>query len=402
MVTRTISCVSVSICFLFVSVLGSGLLAQDSRGLKYNNLTVSPFVNLDYTYDSNVDYDADVENSDGMLSINPGVDLTYKGNEWGLSGSAWYSYDHYLTFDELDADRYGESLSFYRESAKGWRLLVGQSYVNSSQNDSIIDGGRGLYRDREQFTLTGALSYELGERTGVTLSGMYSDLDYVNDGNKYGTLYGNQQWTAGLQFSRKLTEKSNVLLSGSYNEQTSDGTQKVGTQKTGDTSTGYNLMAGVSSRATKRITYSMMTGLEWFNYGDEDLLMGWTYSLNANWLINKKLAASVSGSSHYQPSESEANQATKVYMLSTGLSYQPMRKLMTRLDVAYRREENEYDVGVAGASTDDVFSVRTRADYELMRYVSMYGSLEYETRFSDYEDDEFDRYRATLGLQFRY
>jgi len=402
MVTRTISCVFLSICFLFVSVVCPVSLAQDSRGFKYNNLTVSPYVNLDYSYDSNVDYDSGSENSDEVLSITPGVDLTYRGNEWGLSGSAWYSHDHYMTYDELNADRYGETLSFYRESAKGWRLLVGQTYLNSSQNDSIIDGGRGLYRDREQFTLTGALSYELGERMGVTLSGMYSDLDYINDDNKYGTLYGNQQWTAGLQLSRKLTEKSNVLLSGSYNEQTSDGTRMVGTRSVGDTSTGYSVMAGVSSRATKRITYSMMTGLEWFNYGDEDLLMGWAYSLNANWTITKKLAASVSGSSHYQPSESTANQAMRVYMLSTGLTYRPMRKLMTRLDVAYRREENEYEVGVAGASTDDVFSVRTRADYELMRYVSMYGGLEYETRFSDYEDDEFDRYRATLGLQFRY
>lgn len=402
MVTRTISCVLGSICFLFVSLLVPDSFAQDTRGFKYNNLTVSPYVNLEYSYDSNVDYDSGSENSDGYFSINPGVDLTYQGNEWGLSGSAWYSRDQYLTFDELDADRYGETLSFYRESAKGWRLLVEQSYLNSSQNDSIIDGGRGLYRDREQFTLTGALSYQLSERTGVTLSGMYSELDYANDGNKYGTLYGNQHWTTGLQLSRKLTEKSNVLLSGSYNEQTSDGTQKVGTRKTSDTSTGYSVMAGVGSRATKRITYSVMTGLEWFNYGDEDLLMGWTYSLNANWTITRKLAASVSGSSHYQPSESEANQAMQVYMLSAGLVYRPMRKLTTRFDMAYRREENEYAVGPAGASTDDVFSVRTRADYELMRYASVYGGLEYETRFSDYEEDEFDRYRATLGLQFRY
>jgi len=402
MVTRTISYVLVSICFLFLSVVNTVSFAQDSRGFKYNNLTVSPYVNLDYSYDSNVDYDSEVENADGIFSMTPGVDLTYRGNEWGLSGTAWYSHDHYMTFDELNADRYGESLSYYRESAKGWRLLLGQSYLNSSQNDSIIDGGRGLYRDREQFTFTGALSYQLSEKTGITLSGMYSEMDYVNDGNKYGALYGNQQWTTGLQLSRQLTAKSNVLLSGSYNEQTSDGTKKVGTQKVDDKSTGYSLMAGVGSRATKRITYNVLTGLEWFNYGGEDLLMGWTYSLNANWTINKKLAASVSGSSHYQPSESEANQAMKVYVLSTGLTYRPMRKLTTRLDVAYRREENEYAVGLAGASTDDAFSVRTRADYELMRYVSMYGGLEYETRFSDYDDDEFDRYRATLGLQFRY
>ena len=47
-------------------------------------------------------------------------------------------------------------------------------------------------------------------------------------------------------------------------------------------------------------------------------------------------------------------------------------------------------------------ALRARADYELNRYTTLYGGLEYEDQTSDNSEDEFDRYRASLGLSFRY
>ena len=84
----------------------------------------------------------------------------------------------------MDEPRYGQSLSVYKESAKGWRLVLGESYMKSRVDDSILDGGRGIWRERDIFELTGALSYQMGERTGITLSGLYSDLNYSNDNNR--------------------------------------------------------------------------------------------------------------------------------------------------------------------------------------------------------------------------
>jgi len=162
-------------------------------------------------------------------------------------------------------------------------------------------------------------------------------------------------------------------------------------------------MAGFGSAATKKITYHALTGVSWFDYADGDMLTGWTYSLDASWAINKKLAATIAGSSYFQPSEREQNQAMKVETFSAGLSYRPMRKLTTRFDVAWRREEAEYSTAASAASTDDLFSARMRADYQLTRYVSVYGGLEYETEISDEDDNsEFDRYRCSLGMSFRY
>lgn len=381
---------------LMVALAGPAL-SQDSRGLRFNNMTVSPFVNVEYRYDSNVNYSNSGKEDDCVLHVNPGVDLSYQGDMWGLKGNGWYSYDWYNKLDRLNSDSYGESLEFYRESAKGWRLMLGQSYIKSSENDSLVDDGRGLWRDRDQFDFQGALSYQFSEQTAATLSGMYSDLSYANDSNQYYPLYGWTEWSMGLELSRKLSEKSNFLLSGSYQQYTSDGATTVD-----DGSKGYTLHGGIGSRATERIRYHLLTGASWFDYGESDTIVGWTYSADASWVINKKLAASLAGSSNFQPSERESNQAVQAYVLSLGLTYKPTRLLTTRFDVAYRREEEQMDSGAQGASTDDRYSLRARVDYQLMRYVTVYGGMEYEDQMSDDSESEFDRYRASLGLNFRY
>ena len=388
---------------LLVATWSVRSLAQESRGVRFNNLSVSPYVNLDYTYDSNVNVDnnsgnyKDAEQADSILRITPGVDLSYSGNEWGLKGNGWFSYDKYMEQDQLDKKSYGESLDFYRESPSGWRFVLGQKYLKSNQDDSLADGGRGQFRNRDELSLNSALSYQVSEKMGVTLSGMYSDLSYNNDSNQYSPLYGWKEWSTGLEFAYKVTEKSNVLLNGGYQAYTSDGAKGISSD-----STGYSLMAGLGSAATKRITYRVLTGASWFDYADGDQMVGWTYSLDSSWVINKKVAVTVAGSSYFQPSEREQNQAMQVYALSTGLTYRPMRKLTTRCDIAYRREENQIDTASSAGETQDQVSFRTRADYQLQRFVTLYGGIEYMTQTSDNSVNEYDRYRASLGLNLRY
>ena len=399
MATQNSSCVLIGIISMSMAVLGAFAQQEKPYGFKINNLTISPYVNLEATWDSNVDLNTR-EYDDWWLTINPGVDLTYTGNDWGLSGNLWYSYDKYMEYDELDEPRYGESLKGYWESPKGVRLVLGQSYMKSKSNDSILDGGHGVWRERDYLDFQGALSYQMGERTGMTLSGHYSDLNYKNNSEKYGHLYGWDEWTVGLELARKLTEKSNLLLSGTYQEYQSAGA-KDDRFKNG--SEGFSLMAGLGSRATERITYRALTGASWFNYGDQGNIVGWTYSLDVNWVINNKLAATVVGSSYFQPSETEVNQSMQVYTMSGGLTYRPARRLSLRGDVAYRRETDEYSrAGYSAKMVDNIWSVRGRATYQMQRHVSIYAGLEYTDWESEEKNHEYDRILATLGVNFRY
>lgn len=387
------------IVFLLIATGSYRVLALGDGGLRFNNLSVSPFVNLEYSYDSNVDFDKS-ENKDTIFRINPGVDLTYTGNDWGLTGNGWFSYDMYSKYDILNALRYGETLGFYRESASGWKFTLGESYLKSNQNDSMAEGGKGLWRDRDELSLNSSLSCSLSEKTSISLTGMYTSLNYLK-APQYKPLYGWDEWSLGLEFAYKITEKSNLLLDGGYQGYVSDGAANgVSSQ-----STGYSLMTGFGSSATKKITYRALAGLSMFDYAGGDQLVGWTYSLDSSWTINRKLALTVAGSSYFQPSEREQNQALQVYALSTGLTYRTTPKLTTRFDFAFRQEQNQYvtqAAPTAGSVTEDRLEARARADYKLMRYVTVYAMLECQKQMSDDAAYAFDRYRGTLGLNLRY
>jgi hypothetical protein len=335
-----------------------------------------------------------------------------------LNGSVWYSYDKYQKFEELDEPRYGERLQGFWESPKGFRLLLGESYLKSKSSDSILDGGNGIWRERDYTDLNGAFAYQMSEKTEVTLSGQYSELNYSNSGQKYGYLYGWQEWSVGLELARKLSEKSNLLLAGTYQEYEQDNVNVRGDRSPYDNaSTGYSLMGGLGSRATERITYRALTGVSWFDYGGEGNVAGWTYSLDGNWVINRKWAASVAGSSYFQPSETEVNQSMQAYTLSVGLTYRPITKLTIRGDIGYRREEDQYRRlnyenvdGYETKMTDNIYSLRLRADYQFAKYASVYAGIEYtdwesdesKKKYSDSTQHEYDRVFGTLGLRLRY
>jgi hypothetical protein len=385
---------------LFCSAVGlTGLAQERPAGIKLGHLTISPYMNLEWNYDSNVDLDTQGY-KDWFLTINPGVDLTYVGNDWGINGNFWYGYDKYDKYEELDKSRYGMQFSEYWESSDKWRVVLGQSYMETDSSDSILDGGRGIWRQREYLDMNGAVSYQVSEKIGVTLDGKYSKLDYMNDNSKYGYLYGWEEWTVGAEVARRLTEKSNLLLSGSYQEYEQDNAKDAGY---GSGSTGYSLMAGFGSRATERISYRVLTGTSWFDYGGEGNVGGWTYSVNANWLINKKWAATVAGSSYFQPSETELNQSMEVYTLSTGLTYRPVTRLTVVGDIGYRREEDQYSrAGYSEKMVDNIWSLRLRADYQFARHASVYAGIDYSDWESDDKNSEFDRFFGTVGVRLRY
>ncbi|MFA7173691.1 MAG: outer membrane beta-barrel protein [Kiritimatiellia bacterium] len=385
------------VCLAFLAQIS---YADEELGFRYNNLSVSPYVNLEYTYNSNVDYSKGQKRDDHIFSINPGVDLNYKGNDWGLKGNAWYDHDYYHEYDILDKDSYGESVDFYWESPKGLKLLLGQRYVNSSQNDSLTsDSGRGLWRDRNQLDINGALAYQFSEKTSVTLSGLYSDLSYENDTRKYGGLYGWTLYSVGLQLARQMTAKSDFLVSGSYQQYHSDGARGG----VDSSSVGYTLMAGVGSRATERVMYSLKAGASLFDYAKGDQMAGFVYEGHLSWLMSKKWALSFAGTSSFQPSEYEVNQADQTYSVSSSLTYKTTRRLTTSLDLAYRREERQINTANArDGDGDDRYSARLMARYKLRKYVNLYAGLEYEEQFSDQNMNEFNRYRGTLGLNLRY
>ena len=112
-------------CVGLVGSLATTASAAD-RGFQFNNLNISPYVNIQYRYDSNVDSAHRGEFDDSILTVTPGVDLKYKGNNWGLDGHAFYGYDNYIKYDELDTHRWGERLKLWYDGER-WKLVLARA-----------------------------------------------------------------------------------------------------------------------------------------------------------------------------------------------------------------------------------------------------------------------------------
>jgi len=403
------------ICFCMGGVfLPFSAEAQEySPGIKLKGLTISPFVNVEWSHDSNITFSRN-EPEDEIYRINPGVDLKYIGNEWGMVANVWYAYSWYHEYDLKDYHRWGERLSFYRESGK-WKIVFGQGYVESDQNDSmLLTDGDGIWRNRRNLDASVVLSYEVSERLTASLNAMFSDMWYDNALGKYQALYGWSQWRIGGELSHKLTEQSSFVLSGSYQEYYT-GENLFGKSSYNqnnlpfdNVSRGYSLMGGLASRFTERIRYRALAGGSMYDYAG-DTSYAPSYALDATWRMSSKWATTVAGAGYFQPSETSYYQQKTVYTLSGGVTYRPIRQMTLTLDGVYRAEDNQtvdsYSAYGGASYMRDQYTARFRVSYQLQKYISVYGSGEYTYQNCDYTgryQDEWERYRLTIGLSLRY
>jgi len=389
-----------------------------SQGLKFgNSLTLSPYVNLEMLYDSNIIYDHR-EYGDFVYRVSPGLDLKYQGNDWGVVGNIWYSHSWYHEYTVKDFDRWGERLSIYRESPKGWRFSLSQGYTETDQNDSRqLDGGDGVWRNRVQFDAVAALSYSFNERLSATVKALYTDMWYAYSPDRYLDLYGWMNWGVGLEVAHRVTERSSFVLSGTYQEYyagesmlKSDVKNRSHDSQFSNKSQGYSLMGGFASRLTERVRYRALVGGSLYDYAGEQSYAP-SYSLDATWVINNRLAATVAGAGYFQPSERSYYQKKTIYSLAAGMTYRPLQRVQLTLDGIYRGENNETVDRYSSYVVDymrNQYTARLRASYQLQKYVSLFAAAEYTIQnvnrsvISNYAKDDWHRYLISVGLTLRY
>ena len=386
--------------------------ADKPQGFRFFNqhLTIKPYVAISYTYDSNVDT-SHKSSGDSIFCIQPGADFEWKGERWALVGSAWYRRNAYCKYaNEMGENSYGESLAYKwttsKQDERGWSLILAEKYRYTDQADALGSGdGRGIWRDREALDVSGAIQRRFTERLHAEVLAQYNWLDYKNDTGKYAPLYGWSEWAVGAQAGYAASKWTDILVAAGYSHYL---------QKNGHGYHNYNnesevwtVQAGLGTHATEKITYRVLTGVSWLDYGGHSNAdCGWTYSLDANWRITRQLQFSVLGKSFYQPSERTRGQAIKVYSLSGGLSYLTLGdKLTLTANVAWRYEDTCYNDRYLAYGNDfdeDILSFRLGADYIINRWMSVFASLTWEEEWCDRRAYDYDRFRGTIGTRFHY
>ena len=387
-------------------------VADKPQGFRFFNqhLTIKPYVSLSYTYDSNVDTTRHAE-SDSIFCIQPGADFEWKGERWALVGSLWYRRNAYCEYaNEMGENSWGESLAYKwttsKQNERGWSLVLAEKYRYTDQSDALGSGdGRGIWRDREALDISGAIQRRFTERLHAEVMAQYNWLDYKNDTGKYAPLYGWSEWAVGAQAGYAVSKWTDILVAGGYSHYLQKGGH--GYHNYDNESEVWTIQAGLGTHATEKITYRLLMGMSWLEYGGRSNAdAGWTYSLDANWRITRQLQLSALGKSYYQPSERTRGQAIKVYSLSGGLSYLTLGDKMTlSANVAWRYEDTCYnDRYLANGNDFDetILSFRLGADYIINRWMSVFAAFTWEEEWCQKGAYDYDRFRGTIGMRFHY
>ena len=407
------------------AVAAQGGILDRERGIKIGErMTLRPYLSMSYTYDSNID-SSKHSKSGSQWVANPGLELDYLGENFKIDGSVWYQYHAYNRYvSQLNSSSYGERLRFdwadSRPDEAGWRVLFSERFEQIAQDDDMSNhNGRGVGRDRKQFSADGAVERRLNERIHIAANANYYLLDYDNDVKKYGTLYGWKRLLAGGEAGYMASRWTDILVAANYqwywqdNDSDRDyyrGEASRRGKRIRSDSKGWTVMGGIGTRATEKLSYKLLAGWSRFEYGSGTKdIDGWTYQVSGDWQIDAEntMHLMLLGSSYYQPSEYEYGSAMKVYNLSLGFGKGFIRnKLRATADVCYRHETHEYVEYKEDDYNSDIWTGRVGLSYTVNRFVNVFGRIEYQTRMCDGggsgHNYDYDRWRGTVGFTLTY
>lgn len=404
---------------LATSILAAGFAFAEEgfldrpAGIKIcDRLTIRPYVSFSYTFDSNPDSNSYGAKNSSYWTANPGFDFDFVGENWKLTGLAYYLYHAFTSGQEtqLNSNSWGEQLGYtwtnIEKGGPGWNLLITERYSRINQNDDMCHSsdGRGLWRDRQEFDANLAIQRRFTERWHATLNASYYWLDYVNDRQSYATLYGWNRWTAGLQLGYTASKWTDLFLAGGYQYYEQDCSENV---NIGKNSQCWTVHMGLGSYMTERIEYSLSGGISSFKYGcNAATSTGFTYQGKLRWNIGETWMTTLLLNSYYHPSERDYGSSVRCDSVSWGIAKSMVRgKLNATLDVAYRRDTNQYSY-VPGNDWDlNLLSARLGVNYTINRLLTLFGRCEFQQEMNQggvSRAYDYDRWRATFGVKLTY
>ena len=302
--------------FAFAAVFAASASADvldRPTGIKIGQrMTLRPYVSLSVAWDSNVDGSSNAGRNDGdvLWTVNPGLNLDYKAENWALLLNVYYNYHAYTKSDNVNRHNqhtYGESLrwnwSNSKGAEKGWALMLSETFSKVAMSDDLsYYDGRSYTADRSQLMVNGAVQRRFNEHWHGDVNASYYNLDYENDTGDptRSALYGWQRWTAGLEAGFAPSRWTDFIGALGYQGYIQDNVD--GTTLSRD-SNGYTAQIGIGSYATERISYRALAGWSRFEYANNDSSSdGFVYTVSGNWKIDETLSTMLLATSYYQPS----------------------------------------------------------------------------------------------------
>ena len=398
-----------------LSVLAMTAMAEGrpGEGIRLSDWTLSPFVDLSATWDSNALRTGDDQAEDVFYDAVGGVNGAYSSGKLSLQVGGYIMTRGYSEESDLDYSGGGENASLSFGDRKSLSVSLYQSYmvtedtgrygvnyynVGSLYADAPVN--RQLQTRNETLTFGVGLSRDLTDKIGAGVNYAYSETAY--DADSLQDVADHRFSASGSYF---LTDKTSLNLSGTY------GTSDDGVLT--EAANTYSVNGGISTRATEKLTFSANVGWSSYSRPDPEVVdAGYTgsddstvsYNLAATWMATDKMSVQAGAQNGYSQSAQYAGNASLNSSVFLGLGYRMSDTVSLSWINTYRQDEYLDPIEVDGESRDRTekgYGSHVTVSYATpAKFMSVYGSAGYEK--VEAVEDDYDQVRVSIGTHLQY
>jgi len=387
--------------------------AQDAAGIRLTDSTsLSPFVEANLTYDSNVLLLGEgLEEDDFYLDVVGGLSLLRKKEASTFNLRGWYQARRYEAYSLLDDETWqinGEYVGGYIDRAQ---VILKAKYgvlsdYEFTQSDLAAQFERSRAGDFMMETRTMRYrrildSYSAGVARetrwfDLSLHGTYSAVEF--DTTK-ATLYDWREIFIQPRIGLRASEKTSITLSGELGQQDSDNDLdtldflrvRLGLYLTPSEKTKVDFGAGYQETKVDATSSSGSSlDSERFHFDG-----------NASWMATSKILLHVFAKNEILPTEAFQRNTKTVDQASIGGTYEITRQLFSSLGLSYRRDE--YTAPVNGVDAlEELIGIQARLAFNSQKQnLRIFLKGRYEEFTSNIQTD-YNQLRLSIGLNFAF
>lgn len=387
--------------------------AQDAAGIRLTDSTsLSPFVEANLTYDSNVLLLGEgLEEDDFYLDVVGGLSLLRKKEASTFNLRGWYQARRYEAYSLLDDETWqinGEYVGGYIDRAQ---VILKAKYgvlsdYEFTQSDLAAQFERSRAGDFMMETRTMRYrrildSYSAGVARetrwfDLSLHGTYSAVEF--DTTK-ATLYDWTELFIQPRIGLRASEKTSITLSGELGQQDSDNDLdtldflrvRLGLYLTPSEKTKVDFGAGYQETKVDATSSSGSSlDSERFHFDG-----------NASWMATSKILLHVFAKNEILPTEAFQRNTKTVDQASIGGTYEITRQLFSSLGLSYRRDE--YTAPVNGVDAlEELIGIQARLAFNSQKQnLRIFLKGRYEEFTSNIQTD-YNQLRLSIGLNFAF
>lgn len=193
-----------------------------------------------------------------------------------------------------------------------------------------------------------------------------------------------------------VSPRINTFVQGLYNIQDRDRSEDFnGFDRDSE---GWGLSAGAAVDLTNLLVGEFSVGYrrQSFDEDDFDDEDGIGYDIDLTWTPTLLTTVGLRGGGDFRPTQQDEAESNFRSTVGLGVQHELLRNVLLAANADYTRDE------FSGVDrTDDTIAVGAGASYLLNRNFSVDAGYTFTKRWSDFDDEEFDRNRVRIGVTAR-